>query len=376
VTNSSASDVAVVGGGPAGAAAAAALARAGVATLLVDQSSGDSFKVGEGLPPAAKPLLVELGMWDRLAGDGHVKSHGNASAWGGPTLTCTHFLNDPHGHGWHLDRARFDAHLRDLARDAGARIELTTAAQHLVRTAGGWRMTVDNGGQRSSIACRWLVDCSGRRAWAARLEGATRVTHDHLVAFASLFNVADGVDEVDSLTLVESAPDGWWYTSRLPSGRIVVYLTDARDESARRARDAAGFTSLIDETVHVRSRLEAYGHTACRPPQIVAADTSRLDRVAGDRWIAAGDAAMSFDPLSSQGILTAIYSGTRAARALLARLDGDETAIAAYNAGLDSIYSVYLDHQRTYYQLERRWPHRPFWKARADRTSHPHHADS
>jgi flavin-dependent dehydrogenase len=374
--NSSTSDVAVVGGGPAGATAAAALARAGVGTLLLDQSSGDSFKVGEGLPPAAKPLLVELGVWDRLAADGHVKSHGNASAWGGPSLTFTHFLSDPHGHGWHLDRARFDASLRDLAREAGARIQLATAAQRLARTADGWQMTIDNGGHLSSIACRWVVDCSGRRAWVARLEGATRVAHDHLVAFVSLFNAADNVDDVDSLTLVESAPDGWWYTSRLPSGRVVVYFTDARDESARQARDAAGFTSLVDETVHVRARLAAHGYAASGPPQIVAADASRLDRVAGGRWIAAGDAALSFDPLSSQGILTGIYSGTRAARALLASLGGDETAIAEYNVRLDSIYSAHLDHQREYYRMEQRWPHRPFWKTRADRASRPHLAGS
>ena len=46
---------------------------------------------------------------------------------------------------------------------------------------------------------------------------------------------------------------------------------------------------------------------------VVAAGTAHLDRPVGDGWLAAGDAAASFDPLSSQGILTAVLMGRDAA---------------------------------------------------------------
>jgi flavin-dependent dehydrogenase len=253
-----------------------------------------------------------------------------------------------------------------VARDAGARVELSTAAQRIARTNDGWQLTVENGEGRATISCRWLVDCSGRSAWVARRYGATRIAQDRLVAFVSLFSrTADDPEDLDSLTLVESAPDGWWYTSRLPAGdRVVVYLTDARDASARQARGMRGFAALVDETVHVRARLEAHRYAAPGPPRIVAAETSRLDRVVGDRWIAAGDAAMSFDPLSSQGILTAIYAGMGAAGALSSHLSGDETATTEYAARIDSVYNAYLAHRLEYYAQERRWPRRSFWRRR------------
>src|SRR5216683_2678461 len=92
-------DVGVIGGGPAGATAATILARSGLRVLLVDDSRSSEFKVGEGLPPAAKPLLCDVGVWERFAADGHLRSCGNESAWGGPEVRSTHFLRDPNGHG-------------------------------------------------------------------------------------------------------------------------------------------------------------------------------------------------------------------------------------------------------------------------------------
>ena len=96
----------------------------------------------------------------------------------------------------------------------------------------------------------------------------------------------------------------------------------------------------------------------------MAADTSRLDRVAGDGWLAAGDAAASFDPLSSQGILTALYAGRRSAESLLRHIGGDRTALSDYGARIHSIYAAYLAHRQEYYAQERRWPTHTFWQRR------------
>jgi hypothetical protein len=43
-------------------------------------------------------------------------------------------------------------------------------------------------------------------------------------------------------------------------------------------------------------------------PFVVVANNSRLDRLAGEKWLAVGDAAMAFDPLSAQGISKALHS--------------------------------------------------------------------
>src|SRR5437773_1757634 len=114
--------VVVAGGGPAGATAAIILARAARRVLLVDEPSVGAFRVGEALPPAARPLLRDVGVLERFLADGHLPSYGNVSVWSSAEPSVTDFLFNPHGHGWHLDRSRFDALLREEAHAAGAQV--------------------------------------------------------------------------------------------------------------------------------------------------------------------------------------------------------------------------------------------------------------
>lgn len=111
-------DAAVIGGGPAGAAAALALARAGRAPRGLDARRA-RIQVGEGLPPAAGPLLRDLGALEPFLAAGHLPSFGNERSWGRGRTEIHDFIRDPNGNGWHLDRVRFDAMMRRLAHGRG-----------------------------------------------------------------------------------------------------------------------------------------------------------------------------------------------------------------------------------------------------------------
>jgi flavin-dependent dehydrogenase len=86
--------------------------------------------------------------------------------------------------------------------------------------------------------------------------------------------------------------------------------------------------------------------------------------MAGPGWAAAGDAAASFDPLSSMGIGHALWSGTHAARLAEDVLLGPSSFAADYNEVMQRQYQQYLQLRRRYYRLERRWPDRAFWRGR------------
>jgi flavin-dependent dehydrogenase len=83
-----------------------------------------------------------------------------------------------------------------------------------------------------------------------------------------------------------------------------------------------------------------------------------LDNFSGAGWLAVGDAALSFDPLSSQGILTALYTGMEVGLTLLAQLSGNADAVARYRYRLANIYEAYLRNLTAYYSSEERWPER------------------
>ncbi|HEY0372671.1 MAG TPA: tryptophan 7-halogenase [Thermoanaerobaculia bacterium] len=313
-------DVAIAGAGPAGSAAAIALARGGARVALHDR--GVSRAIGESLVPSASTLLAELGVLDRFLADAHAPCYGNLSAWGTSELAEQDFIRSPYGHGWHLDRARFDAMLRDAARDAGAT---------LVDVLPDARMTIDATGRASAIA---------------RARGVRRVTHDQLIAFFAVFTTERQTDH-DSRTLVESAPEGWFHTARLPNAtRVVTFFTD---EGPPRLP--------IESTVHVAAILADHGYTQAGPIRSADARSARLEHFHGDDWLAVGDAALSFDPLSSQGILAALYSGVKAANAVLSgELD-------AYSAALTSLWDAFVTNQKAYYAMETRW-RTPFWACR------------
>jgi flavin-dependent dehydrogenase len=357
----------VAGGGPAGAAAALALARGGRRVLLVDDRPRAAFRIGEALAPAARPLLRDLGVLDRFLGDGHLARHGNLSAWGAPGLHASDFIFDPHGHGWHLDRARFDASLLDGAAEAGAGVRADARVASVGRDGeGGWRVVLRTSGAADEVvSCDWLVDATGRSAAIARQQGAARVHDDALVAFYARFRASREGDR-DARTMIESAPGGWWYTALVPGGvRVVAWLTDADLADRAALLSAHGFAAAVAETRHVSAALDAFGYAIAGRPRGADAGSARLDRFVGDGWVAAGDAALSFDPLSSQGILTALYTGMRAGQALHAHLAGDGASLAAYVDRLEEIHRAYRENRTTFYGFEARWPGHPFWRRRA-----------
>ena len=348
-------DVAIAGGGPAAAAAALQLARAGVRTIVIER--GDAFgdkrgeKPGESLAPAAKPLLERLGIWDDLARDGHLPCHGNRSVWGSEEIDEMPFVFSPYGHGWHLDRRRFERRLHERACDAGATRLTSTSVTEVHRAGDSWRLACR--GALEHVEAKFLIDATGRASRIARLLGARRIIDDPLVAVVAFLEAEEG--DRDSTTLVEAVEDGWWYTAPLPSNRLAaMFITDPP-------------SPVFKPSGHTRARIENHGYRRTAPPRVVDAGSARLDHFAGDGWIAIGDAALSLDPLSSHGIAAALHGGMLAAEAILT---GDSRR---YIGAMEGMWEGYLSMRRAFYAAERRWPQSPFWTRRLTRDADVEH---
>lgn len=333
-------DVAIAGGGPAASVTAMLLARAGASCVILERDDGGGDKAGESLAPAARPLLEELGVWDDLEPEGHRQCHGNRSVWGSEVVDEMPFVFTPYGHGWHLDRRRFERLLSDRAVAAG--VERRTNAR--VTDVHPQRLTCAGG---TVVEAGVLIDATGRAAAVARRLGARRVVDHALVALVGfLENGGRGMD--DSFTLVEALENGWWYSAPLPDGRLAaMFVTD-------RVND--GWESLLASATHTRERIRAHGYELRHAPRRVDAGSARLDRAAGEGWLAIGDAATALDPLSSHGIGNAIATGINAARAVLS---GD---IDRYTAAVDAMWNGYVALRRGTYALEQRWPESAFWR--------------
>src|SRR5262249_20763355 len=127
-------------------------------------------------------------------------------------------------------------------------------------------------------------------------------------------------------------------------------------------------------TRHVRALV--LGLPAIGPLRSTDASGGRLDQVVGAGWIAVGDAALSFDPISAQGIFNALYTGMKAGQAVDAALDGSAAAVQASacrrgphtrrGAGAAPASGARREPIR---EGEPRWPDPPFWQRRRARLS-------
>ena len=169
----SATDVLVVGAGPAGSAAAAWAARAGHDVVLADAAVFPRDKTcGDGLTPRAIAELDLLGLGDWVRG--HARNRGLRAAGFGHEWQ----LPWPGGrfpdHGSAVPRTELDARIREVALDSGA-----TAAG---RRPGGRRRAGRRPGHRawssrtpttssSRVACRRLVVADGVRSPLGRVLG-------------------------------------------------------------------------------------------------------------------------------------------------------------------------------------------------------------
>lgn len=354
-------DVVVLGGGPAGSTFALNLAPF-ARVLVIDRRVAPGSRIGECLPAAAFRLLRDMGLEQAFQQHGHLACHVSRSTWGGATLVEQDAMRNLDGHGWHLDRDRFDAWLLDVAQERGAAVLRETKLAAACRTGDAWRIELERQGRPLQVEARFVVDASGRNSSFARQAGATRIAGDKLVC-GWIFGT-EGVDAGGASELHAEA-DGWWYTSPLPGGRrLLAFYTDADLPAASSAHSAEGLIARACRVPDVRRLLEAQGFRAGADHGFCAANGAALGPAYGDGWLAVGDAALAFDPLSSQGLFNALYTGLAGAAAAHGHLQGEQDALHGYRAELGRIREAYLAHLDTWYGQENRWPDSPFWRRR------------
>ncbi|KXF74749.1 FAD-binding monooxygenase [Paramesorhizobium deserti] len=378
-------DVVIVGSGPAGSATAITLAKYGRRVLLVERRESSSFKLGESLPPAS------IGLIKHFLGDpegpeqqlpGLFSTAGNVSLWASEQADIADFFFTPSGHGLCIDRLAFDEALRANAVRAGATLLKGIGLRSCARIADGsynWQFTfISDAGIRQDRA-RYLVDCSGRQAVVARMLGVPITPDDdQLFAYAQWFSCTG--DDDDRYTRIEAAPAGWWYSNRLPgadggeTGRLVVFHSDRDLPTARLAASRQGFDQLLNGSTHIAPLLKAGGYHPCRTIRGAPANSQRLRDFGGDAWIAVGDAAQAYDPLSSQGIDKALRTASHAGHMIhYALTDRPQSAaglgmgniyIHQYVEQQRQLWQTYLSRRDFYYGIQPRWSDQPFWQRR------------
>jgi flavin-dependent dehydrogenase len=351
--------VLIAGGGAAGAATALSLAKRGIPSLIVEMSLQPQMKPGETIPPHITPLLQKLGLMELLQTPEHLPCYGNRFVWGQSMPVDKIFLFYTHREGWHLDRRSFETQLHDRVTGTGIRYMQGWRFSGCKQIAGKWEVTIRNmAGEAQCYHCDFIVDATGKKGRIAKMLGIARHNTDRLTGVSVCYS---GCADVPQYTYIEAVQQGWWYAAPLSGDRLVVsYMTDADLLSPAMIRPA-DYLAAAKQTALIKPLLT---NALSTPVTVHTAATGCLQERYGHNWLAVGDAAFAYDPVSSYGITSALEGGYYAGHAIADALAGNKAALPAYDWLISQAFSAYKKMHLYQYQLEKRWPQEVFWKRR------------
>ncbi|AEV33094.1 flavin-dependent dehydrogenase [Owenweeksia hongkongensis DSM 17368] len=355
--------VVIIGAGPAGCSCAISILNAGVANVtLVDTSKTGKFHIGESIPPEMNPILRQLGISEAFLAQKHEPCFGSCSYWGNEKRGYNDSILSPFGHGWHLNRSQFNQFLVNEAVVRGAKVLSGHIYQSSTTTERGYQLNLKSkAGASSSIEADFVVDASGARSIFATDKGSKKQHETPLVCLALRFK-NKGLREVSKLTHLESVENGWWYAARIPNEQLLVTLyTNAETVKKLRLNNLKNWIKLLQQSPNTHqwiAQMEPIDQKLLGFP----AQSFCLDKVVGENWLAIGDAASAYDPITSQGIIKAITQGMRAAEIIGHCKIGAIEALPYFQKEVMLQYDQYKEARQHFYCLEQRWLQSQFWR--------------
>jgi geranylgeranyl reductase family protein len=309
--------VAVLGGGPAGASAAERLAQAGVRTLLFDEKLGWEKPCGGGLTYKAYheyPYLLHNDRPKRLVHETVI----GASGAGEARMTLEHPLVI-------YSRLELNRLLLDRAEQAGAELEQSRVLR--VEPRGyGWRLETKHGVAEADF----LIVATGARN-PLRNVGTEYRRADTMSALG--YYVPAQQERID-IQFLKNLEGYIWVFPR--DGHLSVGIC-GKGEPAQVLR--ARLEAYMDERGIPRKDARFYSHML---PSLESAGW-RGNRVAGQGWLAVGDAGGLVDPITGEGLYYAIRSGDLASRVVLNDAQAPAAKAVAYRQLLAREFAADLE---------------------------------
>jgi halogenation protein CepH len=374
-------DVIVAGGGPAGSTAAGYLSQMGYSVLVLEKARFPRHQIGESLLPSMMPILDDLGLAETIAAQNFPKKTGGTFIWGkskepwSVLFSTNPFL--PHSHAYHVDRAKFDQLLLNNSERLGAEVHEGEGVDTPIIEDGrvvGVTTKTDDGGHHTYRA-KMVIDASGRASVIGRQ--VTKRTFDpkmKQVAFWAYYDDVVGPEDesISGHVIVESHRRGWAWYIPIESDDLgevsvgVISGQEFKDEYSAMGPEAF-FESCLEDMPMMQKMLGKKARRVCDVDTITDWAYT-CDRMAGEGFMLAGDAACFLDPLLSTGVSMAMLAGYSAAvtvNTIFKVPEMESDALAFYDSNYQRMWDMTRDFLHYFYAGNATaYPEDIFWRAR------------
>lgn len=345
-------DVVVLGAGPAGAAVALGLRRLGhrVTALGLPRAFGAIEGVSERVVAGLRGVGIEAALAAIAA------PSPRHATWAGVSTA----LNSERL----VDRTAFDRLLWQELQDHG----IECLAARVLRwqpDEGGLGHVLQIQREQDTLAqtlsTRFVVEARGRLA-PHPAQGVLRGPDT-----VALLWRGQGAPGGETGSAVESLREGWAWMARLPGGACCLQLTV--DPSAVQLPPRAQLGAFIRERLATVASALPFLATPAVQVQALARTSGAVSvpELGGENWLRVGDAAMSADPLSGNGIFQSLSSALQAPMVIHTLLNHPTDAPHALRFHRERVHGLFQRFARIgrdFYAQEQRWAEEPFWAAR------------
>lgn len=330
-------DVVVVGAGPGGAAVSILLCERGLDVLVLDRATFPRPKIcGEYLSPESARILDRLGALKAVDAAGATPLLGmRIVAADGTVLDARYRPIDgrrPYrDHAMGLSRSTLDAVLADRLRalpvDFREGVRVTDVLVEGDRVTGV--ETLDASGRRETIPAPLVIGADGRASVVAHRLGCRR---PHPLRRMALVTYVSGLRDCRDVGEIFVDPPDYVILNPLHPDRVNMSLVVPLEHAVPwRGRLDAFFAARIRQLPHVARRVAGAEHVT--PIEALGPLAYRVTRPRHGGVLLVGDAAGFYDPLTGEGVFSALRTAELAADTAaeaLGRGDVSAAALAGY----------------------------------------------
>ena len=351
--------IGVIGGGPAGIATAIKLKQFDFDVIIFNANKQNQITIGEHLAAEAIHEFKKLKIPKAILKNNSIPCTEVQSAWGNEKIHFNESVFNPFGAGYILSRPDFDFTLLNHCDSIGIDIKNDTRISKIERIDDRWKLHSN----KNIFYVDFIVDASGRNSKFNFDFPLKKEKQDQLIGITKHLQLNSITSIKSSHLLVEPTKNGWWYTVQIASGTIVsTFMTDAKILANYDGSSSDFWNEQLKNSNYSKARLNSI-----KTPEklfTLSAHSHLSQYLFGEKWLKVGDAAQSFDPLSSAGILKGLKMGQQAAEAIKDFVNGDKNAFKSYQNNIENQHQEYLEIKKQYYAQEKRWLDHSFWYER------------